>query len=155
MSSLTAAPHRVTRAVVAAAALVAASVALLAAGAAPASAARHIQQAPNFVCDGARIGVAPPRVWSDPGRPETVAWAIQLDRWDGSRWYRYSVTTTYSTFNYYGQSLTSWSGGRFVNSRYWVPVYHRGHYRVGSVVATGGGQRAVGYLSGGAYCTVR
>ena len=52
------------------------------------------------------------------------AWVNQLQRWNGTtrQWYNYSRFTTWSSFNYYGQSVTSWagqsvtSGGRFQNS---------------------------------------
>ena len=122
--------------------------------ASPASATRSIQQPAGFVCSDAKVGVSPPRVWADRGRPETVAWVIRLDRWNGARWVHYADHRTYSTFNYYGQSVTSWSGGRFVNSRYWAPVRHRGYYRVGSVVATPYTQSAA-YVAGGAHCYIR
>lgn len=56
-----------------------------------------------------------------------------------------------STFNYYGQSLTSW-GPRFVNSRLRVPVAYRGYYRVLSLVATSD-RHSVVYVGGrGNYC---
>lgn len=149
-----------TRRTVTAAIAAAAVGAAFASTAAPASAARSISQSTSFMCSNARVGVSPPRVWSQPGRPVQAVWIIQLERYNGSRWYRYTQSRHYSTFNYYGQSVTSWSafntsdGGRYVNSRLWVPVRHRGHYRVASAVAAGN-LRTTDYVGGpSSYCYV-
>ena len=115
--------------------------ALLASSASPASAASRIQQSTNYTCGNALIAVNPPRVWTPHGQPERAIWLIQIDRWNGSSWYRYSQFSYIATFNYYGQSPTSWSmhantrGGRYINSRMQIPVGHRGYYRVASAVA--------------------
>ena len=136
-------------------ALLVISGALLASSAAPASAARSIAQSPGFYCENALVKVSPPRVWASGAQPEQVLWRIGIQRWDAGqqRWFSYKTTDHYSTFNYYGQSLTSWSGGQFVNSRLNVPVYHQGFYRVASTVAAPGGSSAV-LVGGGQYCQV-
>jgi hypothetical protein len=153
-------PKSTTRRTVTAAIAAAAVGAAFASTAAPASAARGISQSTSFTCSTARVGVSPPRVWSKPGRPVQAVWIIQLERWSGSRWYRYTQSRHISTFDYYGQSLTSWSsyntidGGRYVNSRLWVPVRHRGFYRVASAVGAGNLQ-SIGYVNGpGSHCYV-
>jgi hypothetical protein len=126
--------------------------------ASPASATRLIQQSANYTCSNANVAVSPPRVWAERGRPEQVIWAIQLERWNGASWNRYSVSTFRATFDYFGRSPTSWSmfntrtGGRYINSRMHIRVAHRGYYRVGSVVATAY-RNSAAYVGGtGAYC---
>ena len=81
---------------------------------APAEAARQITPPQWFSCGkyAATVSIGPPRVWSSYNRPEHVVWMTQLQRWDanGARWYPYGPQyTTHSTFNYYGQSFTSWA----------------------------------------------
>jgi len=145
------APQRLVRTALTAAASLVVFGALLASSAAPASAATYIQQSANYTCSNALVGVAPPRVWANRGRPEQAVWLITIERWSGSRWYRYSQSSYMSTFNSFGQSLTSW-GRRFVNSRLRVPVSHRGYYRAASAVAAPGVGSAV-YVGGdSAYC---
>ena len=131
---------------------------------APAQAARQITPPQWFACDKypATISIGPPRIWSSYNRPEHVVWMTQLQRWDGSRWYAYGRPyTTHSTFNYYGQSITSWAseatstGGRYVNSSLNLRVGHVGYYRVAvSIGGTDGGPYWTGYVSQGAHCYV-
>ena len=94
----------------------------------------------------------PPRIWSSYNRPEQVAWIIGIERWSSVRkeWYSYGPSfTTWSSFNWYGQGLTSWSGGRFVNSKLNLPVSHVGYYRVGAAVqGNQGGVKWGGYIGG-------
>ena len=124
----------------------------------PASATRQIQQSASYTCSNANVAVSPPRVWAGRGRPEQVVWAIQLERWNGSSWIRYSVSNFWATFDYFGRSPTSWSvfntrtGGRYVNSRMHIRVAHRGYYRVGSAVAARTRSSAVYVAGTGAYC---
>jgi len=129
---------------------------LLALSASPASAARSIAQSPGFYCENALVKISPPRVWADGAQPEQVLWRIGIQRWDAGqqRWYAYTTTDRWSTFNYYGQSLTSWSGGQFVNSRLNLAVYHQGFYRVASTVSAPGRWSAE-LVGGGQYCQVR
>jgi hypothetical protein len=122
--------------------------------AAPADAARQITPPPNYFCGdyySRTISIIPPRVWSSYNRPEQVAWVTQIERWNYVRreWYNYGAQfRTWSTFNWYGQSLTSW-GHRFVNSKLNLPVSHPGYYRVGvSIGGTQGGVRWTGYIGG-------
>lgn len=58
---------------------------MLASSAATASAATTIQQSANYTCGGASIGVSPPRVRANHGRPETVVWIIVVERYNGAR----------------------------------------------------------------------
>ena len=129
-------------------------------GPAPASAVTTYSAPSNFICGNARVAISPPRAWANRGRTETVVWGTQLERWNGSRWYTYSKHFTFGRFNHFGQNLTSWSamatsnGGRYINSRYHVPVYHKGYYRVGAVLA-GPGLQYAGYVGGeGTYCRI-
>lgn len=118
-----------------------------------ASAARSYQNAQSFHCQGALIRVAPPRVWASHGT-EQVAWAVVIQRYNGRRWYEYMRSTQFSSFNYYGQSVTSWSGGRYHNSTLNLRVSHRGHYRVGTVL--GGSNFSSSYFIGnGSHCYIR
>lgn len=131
--------------------------------AAPADAARQINPPSNYFCGNyytRTISIVPPRIWSSYNRPEQVLWVIGIERWNYVRqeWYAYGAQfKTWSSFNWYGQSLTSWSGGRFVNSKLNLPVSHAGYYRVG--VAIGGNQGGVkwaGYIAGeNARCYMR
>jgi hypothetical protein len=125
---------------------------------APAQAARRIDGPSNFFCGTyfpATISINPPRIWSSYNRPEQVLWSNQLQRWNGARWLPYSKRfDTYSTFNYYGQSLTSW-GRRFVNSKLHLPVANVGYYRVASViVGNQGGVQWAAHINNGAYCYI-
>ena len=129
---------------------------------APAVAARSITPPQWFACGtyyAGRISIGPPRVWSSYRRPEQVVWVTQIQRWNGSRWYNYGKQyTTWSTFNYYGQSLTSWSGNpnRYVNSKLNLPVTHRGYYRVASSInGNQGGVTWSGFINRGASCYMR
>ena len=128
-----------------------AAIALMAVFAAPASAARSYQQPQGFHCENALVKVSPPRVWASGNVPEQVLWTLRVDWYNGSQWVHHRTTHSWSTFNYYGQSLTSWSGGRFVNSRYNVPVSYRGYYRVSSHLSAPGVNSAV-WVAGGNYC---
>lgn len=126
-------------------------------GATAASAAASVQGPAGFSCDKytGKVSISPPRVWAS-SRTEQVAWVIAIERWDGQRWYAYSKFTTYSSFNIYGQSVTTWSGGNYVNSTLNLPVYHSGYYRVASAVGGNqGGATWSGYVAGGNYCYVR
>jgi hypothetical protein len=139
--------------------LAAAATLIVSAGvASPASATRLIQQSANYTCSNAQVAVSPPRVWAERGRPEQVVWLIQIERWNGTSWYRYSQASFRATFDYFGRSPTSWSvfntrtGGRYINSRMHMPVAHRGYYRVASAVAAPTRSSAV-YVGGpNAYC---
>jgi hypothetical protein len=139
----------------------AATVTVLGALASPAAAATKIQHPSSYVCSNATVAVAPARVWATPGRTEQVVWLIQLDRWNGRAWKRYSQVAYVGSFNHFGMNVTGWSmyntrtGGRFINSRMNVPVSHRGYYRVASGVSAPGLSSAV-YVGGArAYCTIR
>jgi hypothetical protein len=147
-----------------------ASVALIAAAAcvcllpAPsAEAARSITPPQWFSCGtyhAGMISIGPPRVWASLNRPEQVVWATSIQRWNGSVWVTYGQPYIFwSSFNYYGLSLTSWSvwntttGGRYVNSRLNLPVRHTGYYRVAAAInGNQGGQKWTGWLRGGASC---
>jgi hypothetical protein len=132
----------------------------------PASAARQIIPPQWFACGSyypATISIGPPRIWSSYNRPEHVIWRIQIQRWSGSYWSPYGAPyTTHSTFNWYGQSVTSWAseatstGGRYVNSALHLRVGHVGYYRV--AVAIGGTDSSlkwIGFVRGGAQCYMR
>lgn len=124
----------------------------------PASAARSIAgpQGPYCGIYAARVSLSPPRVWASY-RTEQVVWVSQIQRWDSynRRWYNYTKYTNWSSFNYYGQSVTSWSGGNYHNNRMHYPVNHRGYYRVLSVVTGNqGGVTWGGLVGGGAHCYV-
>jgi hypothetical protein len=126
--------------------------------AAPASAARSISPPYGPYCGiyARRVSVGPPRVWASY-RTEQVSWTSVIQRWDSynRRWYDYATYTNWSSFNYYGQSVTSWSGGNYVNSRMNYPVYHRGYYRVKSDVrGNQGGVSWTGWVGGGTNCYV-
>ena len=131
---------------------------------APAEAARQITPPQWFTCNTypATISIGPPRIWSSYNRPEHVVWAVLLQRWNGTRWYAYKQYYTHSTFNYYGQSITSWAsdatstGGRYVNSSLNLRVDHVGYYRVGvSIGGVDSELKWTGFVSGGANCYVR
>jgi hypothetical protein len=130
--------------------------------AAPADAARQITPPPNYFCGDyipGTISIIPPRIWSSYNRPEQVAWVIGIERWNNVRreWYTYGASyTAWSSFNWYGQSLTSW-GRRFVNSKLNLPVSHAGYYRVGAAIqGNQGGVKWGGYIAGAsAYCYMR
>ncbi len=87
-------------------------------GAGPAEAARQITPPPDYFCGNyytRTISVIPPRIWSSYNRPEQVGWALQLERWNSARqeWYPYGDRfLTFSSFNWFGQSMTTWSGRR-------------------------------------------
>jgi hypothetical protein len=123
-----------------------------------AEAARQINGPAWFTCDRypATISISPPRIWANYGT-EQVLWSNQIQRWNSStqRWYNYYKFDTWSSYNYYGQGVTAWTGGRFVNSTLNLRVTHRGHYRVIAVV--GGTQSSTmwrGFVGGGAYCYI-
>lgn len=127
---------------------------------APAQAARQITPPPDYFCGNylpRRISIIPPRIWSSYNRPEQVVWISRIERWSSTRkeWYLYSDPfTTWSTFNWYGQSLTSW-GRHFSNSKLNLPpVSHPGYYRVGSAIqGNQGGVKWGGYIGGAnAHC---
>ena len=123
---------------------------------APAEAARQINGPAWFVCERypATISISPPRVWAS-NRTEQVLWAIQLQRWNGSRWYNYYRFDTWSSFNYYGQGVTAWTGGRFHNSTLNLRVSHRGHYRVATTInGNQGGVSWTGFVGRGAHCYI-
>ena len=133
--------------------------------AAPAEAARQITPPAWFSCGeywNRTISIGPARVWASY-RSEQVGWGIQLERWDGRRWYNYGARWEFfSTFNYFGQSATSWStlatsrGGRYVNSKLNLPVGHSGYYRIiTAIVGNQGGERWRGYIQGGAHCYMK
>jgi hypothetical protein len=147
-------PHRLT-------ALAVFGALFAAVNASPASAARHLEQAANYTCDNAQVAVSPPRVWASGNRPEMTFWLIQLERWNGRAWTRYSQASFNALFDYYGRSVNSWSvhntrnGGRYINSRMRIPVSHRGYYRVASSVVAPRVGNAV-YVGGSRnYCYVR
>lgn len=151
--------HRLTLRACAALVGAAACVALLPA---PAEAARSITPPQWFTCGTyhpGQISIGPPRVWASANKPEQVVWATSIQRWNGSAWVNYSTFVFWSTFDYYGHSITSWSvwntttGGRYVNSRLNLPVRHTGYYRVAAAInSSGGGQKWTGWLRGGAHC---
>jgi hypothetical protein len=124
----------------------------------PASAARAMNGPEGPYCGlyAARVSMAPPRVWASY-RTEQVRWISEIQRWDSNnkRWYIYATYTSWSSFNYYGQSVTSWSGGNYVNNRMNLPVSHRGYYRVhADVRGTQGGVYWNALVGGGSYCYV-
>ena len=130
---------------------------------APAQAARQITPPQWFACGTyypATISIGPPRIWSSYNRPEHVVWMTQIQRWNGTRWYPYGKPyVTHSTFNYYGQSVTSWAaeatstGGRYVNSSLNLRVDHVGYYRVAvSIGGVDGGPKWIGFVRDGANC---
>jgi hypothetical protein len=128
------------------------AVALTGAAASTASAARQVEHPGGYSCANRQIAIPPARVWSNHGRPEQAFWVIGIERWNGSRWVSYSSWKFVATFNFYGQNVTGWTGGRFVNSRMRIPVSHGGAYRVGSALA-GPGHSSARYIAGaGAYC---
>jgi len=133
---------------------------------APAAAARQITPPQWFACGTyypGTISIGPPRIWSSYNRPEHVIWQIQIQRYSGSYWYPYGKPyITHSTFNWYGQSPTSWAaeptstGGRYVNSALHLRVGHVGWYRL--AVAIGGTDSSykwIGFVRGGARCYMR
>ena len=133
--------------------------ALFALIAAPGHAARQITPPPDYFCgnyQAGKISIIPPRIWSSYNRPEYVTWVIAVDRWNNARraWYQYMPSITlWSTYNWYGQSVTSW-GPLFTNSKVHVKVDHVGYYRVASAIqGSQGGVKWAGHIGGtGAYC---
>jgi hypothetical protein len=130
-------------------------VTLLALISAPAQAARQINPPPNYFCGDyytRTISIIPPRIWSSYNRPEQVLWVIGIERWNNVRqeWYKYGPSIkTWASFNSYGQGVTSWSGGRFANSKLNLSVSHAGYYRVGAAIGGNqGGVRWGGYIAG-------
>jgi len=128
-----------------------------------AEAARSITPPQWFACGtyhARTISIGPPRIWSSYNRPEQVLWLTSIQRWNGSRWIPYGQPFIFwSSFNYYGQSMTSWSvmstsrGGRYVNSRLNLSVGHAGYYRVGAAInGNQGGEKWTGFLRRGAHC---
>ena len=82
-------------------------------------------------------------------------WTSQLQRWNGQWWSDYYPFTTWSSFNYYGQGVTAWTGGRFHNSTLNLPVMHSGYYRVAAAInGSQGGVTWTGYIGGGAHCYI-
>ena len=147
----------------AAVAMVVVAAALFALMSAPAQAARQITPPQWFACGTyypGMISIGPPRIWSSYNRPEQVVWIIQIQRWDGTRWSSYGRPySVWSTFNYYGQSVTSWAsfnsstGGRFVNSGLHLRVGHVGYYRLAVAInGNQGGATWTGFVQGGAHC---
>jgi len=138
------------------------SAGLVALGSAPAEAARQITPPQGFACGTyypATISISPPRVWASANRPEQVLWGIQIQRWNGTRWYAYGPQYLFwSTFNYYGQSPTSWSvyntssGGWYTNSKLHLPVKHVGYYRLAVSISSNGGGNWAGFVGDGAHC---
>jgi len=147
-------------------AVLSAAAALLLLLSAPAEAARQITPPQWFSCStyAGTISIGPPRIWASANRPEQIVWITQIQRWDanGKRWYSYGKPhSTWSTFNYYGQSVTSWAslnttnGGRFVNSALHLRVDHVGYYRLAVAInSNAGGATWTGYVRGGANCYV-
>lgn len=122
----------------------------------PASAARSITGPDNLVCEryDNKLSVSAPRVWASY-RTEQVLWLVTLERWDGFQWVTYSTYSFYASFNTYGQNVTGWTGGWYVNNTMNIPVYHAGYYRMLSFVGgVQGGAIWNDFVSGGNYCTV-
>ncbi len=125
-----------------------------------ASAARAINPASGLICEryDNKLSISPPRVWASY-RTEQVTWGVAIQRWNSTRrvWVDYTSAPYYfySSFNYYGQSVTSWSGGWYANNTLNIPVFHRGHYRAYSAVwGNQGGVSQQGWISGGGSCFV-
>ncbi|NUU30124.1 hypothetical protein [Arthrobacter sp. C9C5] len=129
---------------------------LLSAGIAqPASAASRIDGPYNLVCEkyDNKLSVNPPRIWAS-NRTELVLWKVYIWRWDGAKWNQYVVYDFWSTYNVFGQSLTSW-GPWYHNSTMNLPVNHSGYYRITSaIVGTQGGVQFAGHVDGGKICYV-
>jgi hypothetical protein len=105
----------------------------------------------------AKISVSAPRVWASY-RTEQVLWKTTIERWNSStgRWYTYDVVDRWASFNIYGQNVTGWSGGSYVNSTMNFGVSHVGYYRLASFVGgTQGGVVWNAYVDRGAYCYIR
>ncbi len=122
----------------------------------PASALSSITPPGGFQCEryDNKLSVSPPRVWAS-NRTEQVGWGVDVQRWNGSSWVLYSRNLFYSSFNVFGQSMTSWTGGWYANSTMNIPVSHRGYYRLSSaVMGNQGGATWQGLVDGGAYCYV-
>lgn len=130
---------------------------------APAEAARSVTPPQWFTCGtyhARTISIGPPRIWSSYNRPEQVTWITQIQRWNGTSWYSYGKPQVFwSTFNYFGHSVTSWSafntrtGGRYVNSRLNLGVGHSGYYRLAVAInGTEGGRSWSGFVRDGAHC---
>jgi hypothetical protein len=134
-------------------------VAMATAVAGPASAARQINPPAWFVCNkyAAKISISPPRIWATRGT-EKVVWLIAIERWNSTSksWYKYynNPFQLWSSFNYYGQSMTSWvpqtnTGlSYYANNTLNLPVKHVGYYRVASVVRSLGGGTSAQYIGG-------
>lgn len=143
-----------------AAAVLAVLATLTVATAQPASAASSITPAGGLMCEryDNHLSISPPRVWASY-RTEQVAWGLVIQRWNSNRrvWVDYTTAPYqfYSSFNYFGQSVTSWSGRWYNNSTMNIPVYNRGYYRVYSaVVGNQGGVTQQGWVDGGGSCFV-
>jgi hypothetical protein len=124
----------------------------------PAEAARSITPPPWFVCNKypRTISISPPQIWASYGT-EQVRWVTRIHRWDrySQQWYDYDTLSFWSSFNYYGQSVTGWTGGNYDGITKNIRVSHPGYYRVKAAVAgTEGPLTWVGMISGGAYCTM-
>jgi hypothetical protein len=122
----------------------------------PASAASSINPPAGLQCEryDNKLSVSPPRVWASD-RTEQVGWGVEIQRWNGSSWVVYSRNSFYSSFNVYGQSATSWTGGWYGNSTMNIPVSHRGYYRMlSAVMGNQGGVTWQGLVDRGAYCYV-
>lgn len=125
-----------------------------------ASAARAIDPARGLICEryDNKLSISPPRVWASY-RTEQVTWGLAIERWNNKRrvWVDYTSAPYYfySSFTYFGMSVTSWSGGWYHNNTLNIPVYHRGYYRVYSAVwGNQGGVTQQGWIDGGRSCFV-
>jgi len=122
----------------------------------PASAASSITGPGGLQCEryDNKLSVGAPRVWAT-SRTEQVGWGVEVQRWNGRAWVVYARHYFYSSFNIYGQSVTSWTGGWYANSTMNIPVSHSGYYRMFSaVMGNQGGVTWQGLVDGGRYCYV-
>jgi len=126
----------------------------------PASAASSITPASGLTCEryDNYLSISPPRIWASY-RTEQVTWAVVIERWNSNlrKW----VDTTsapyyfYSSFNYFGQSVTSWTSGWYQNNTLNIRVYKSGYYRAYSAVwGNQGGVSQQGWVDGGRNCKV-
>lgn len=131
------------------------------AAASPATAASTVLGPGGFRCGYHQIQISPPRVYATRGT-EQVVWANALERWNGWQWVAAGYFVNFSSFNYYGQQVTAWSGvpsiapyGSFINSELIVSAPTPGYYRVAANVSSnGGGPVYNAYIQNGAYCWV-